>query len=105
MAREHMHSAGDTEPEVEVVTPHVSWLRREPVLAAALGAAAAPLTSLVIVVAGADTNPAVAIVLGTAVVLINVVGVAARRLVTPTASPRLAPQVVLVPEMREGEEE
>ena len=105
MLSEHAHCAGDTEAELEVVAPAASWLRREPVLAAALAAAAAPLTSLVLELVDAQTKPAVAVLLGTAVVLINAVAIAARRVVTPTAKPRLAPRVVLVPEAHEREEE
>ncbi len=104
MASGHAHCAGDTEAELEVVAPAASWVRREPVLAAALTVAAAPLTTLVVELVDAQTKPAVAILLGTAVVLINAVGIAARQVVTPTAKPRLAPRVVLVPEAHEPEE-
>jgi hypothetical protein len=105
MAHTHAHSAGRTEADLEVVTPRVSWLRREPVLAAALAAATAPLTSLAIELVTADTKPSVAIALAAAIVLINVAGVIARRAVTPTADPKLASRVVLVPETCEREEE
>jgi hypothetical protein len=98
---QELHTAGGTEVDEEILAPVVSWLRREPVLAATLASVTAPLAALIVELGGSDTNPTVAVVLGGAVALINVVGIVARRVVTPTADPKLDAGVRLVPEWEE----
>lgn len=83
----------DTAPWRE---PTVSWLRRQPVLAALL-AANAPLLAAFIGSLTIDNAPAwVPVVLGLAVTVLNVAGALARQAVTPIADPKLGPGVPLV---------
>jgi hypothetical protein len=98
-APEHHHSAGTTEAAVDVLGPAASWLRREPVVAATIAIAAVPLAALIVELADGSTDPVVSILLATALALVNAIGAVARRAVTPTAAPRLARDVVLVPEI------
>ncbi len=95
----HHHSAGATEPAVEVLSPSASWLRREPVVAATIAIATVPLAALIVELADGSTDPVVSILLATALAFVNAIGALARRAVTPTAAPRLARDVVLVPEI------
>jgi hypothetical protein len=98
-AHEHHHSAGTTEVAADVLSPAASWLRREPVVAATIAIAAVPLAALIVELADGSTDPVVSILLATALALVNAIGAVARRAVTPTAAPRLARDVVLVPEI------
>ena len=91
-------SVGDGSPETAPWRePAVSWLRRQPVIAALLAVNLPLVTGLVSALAAGNTNPTVVALLGVAVVLLNAVGAVVRQAVTPTARPRLDKDTPLTP--------
>lgn len=93
----HVPSIGDGTPDTAPWRePTVSWLRRQPVLAALI-AANAPLLAAFAGSLTIDNAPAwVPVVLGMAVTVLNIAGALARQAVTPVADPKLGPGVPLV---------
>lgn len=84
----------DTAPWEHVQVP---WLRRQPVLALALLALVPTLTALVTELTARATDPLLVTALGAATTLITIGAAVVRANVTPTARPRLAPDLPLTP--------
>lgn len=74
----------------------VPWLRRQPLLALIL-AVQLPVLGAFVTELATDATPAVAILLGSIVGLLALGGRVAWNHVTPTARPRLAPDIPLTP--------